>query len=317
MFRKFRRSILTFGFLVSLGTAAFWNAAALGAEDLSVEEIVQGYKKHAAMAQLYRWYIGYEEPRYGIENQLDILDKEIHVVSGLGEANGHEEYAARVKQIPDTWKNAHNVKTAEVSVAVDGAISMTVTITYLNQGLLPDGQVRTADLTYTTSLAPSESVLPKFTDIRIAQNSDGTQETFVSAYGENRVRSLVHYWLALIEDPARNPEPVREILAEGVSLNFSSGTITDFEGFKAWLAGPASQVKASTHTIGDFAQEAAGDNTYRATMTFDWNGILPDDTELTAKTRHTWVIVDDPNDRFAKIKTIDVEVLEPFAPKAK
>ena len=50
-------------------------------------------------------------------------------------------------------------------------------------------------------------------------------------------------------------------------------------------------------------------------MTFDWNGILPNATEMTAKTKHTWIVIDDPTERFARIKTMDVEVLEPFKPK--
>lgn len=281
---------------------------------MSTAEITAGYKKHAALTQLHRWYLLYEEPRYGIDNQLDILAEDVRVASGLGEAKGHAQYAERVQQLPTEWQNAHDVTSTDVQIAEDGTISLTADITYLNQGLLPDGAVRSADLTYTTTLVPGETVLPKFSDIEIAQNSEGTAEAFVSEYGDNRMRSLVHYWLALIEDPTRDPEPVREILADGFSLNFSSGAITDFDGFKAWLAGPGSQVKASTHEIGDFSQESTGENTYKVTMTFDWNGIAPDDTQLVAKTRHIWTVEDDPTERFARIKTVDVDVLEPFRP---
>lgn len=303
-------------FAISAALAAFPLIAspAFGADPMSTEEITAGYKKHAALTQLHRWYLLYEEPRYGIENQLDILTEDVRVASGLGEAKGHDQYAERVQQIPTEWQNAHNVKSTGVEIAEDGTVSLSANITYLNQGLLPDGAVRSADLTYTTTLVPSDGVLPKFADIEIAQNSEGTTEAFVSEYGDNRMLSLVHYWLALIEDPARDPEPVREILVEDFSLNFSSGAITDFDGFKDWLAGPGSAVKASTHEIGDFMQEETSENTYKVTMTFDWNGIAPNDTHLLAKTRHSWVVEDDPTERFARIKTVDVEVLEPFRP---
>lgn len=294
---------------VALSTPAF------GAENMSTEEIKNGFRKHAALTQLHRWYLLYEDSKYGIENQLDILDKDVTVNSGLGEAKGHEQYSERLKQIPTTWKNAHDVKSTDVKVGEDGSLSMIVNITYLNQGLLEGGGVRTADLTYTTTLKQSNTVLPKFTSIAIGQNSDGTTDTFVPQYGNNRILSLAHYWLALIEDPSRNPEPVKEILADGFSLNFSSGAITEFEGFKAWLAGPGSAITASTHKIGDFSQESIGDGEYKVSMTFDWNGILPDGNEMTAKTRHNWTVTDDPTERFARIKTVDVEVLEPFKPK--
>ena len=289
--------------------------AAYGAEDMTTQEIKDGFRKHAALTQLHRWYLLYEEPAYGIDNQLDILDANVALKSGLGEGKGHEQYVERVKQIPTTWKNAHDVKTTSVTVNDDGSVNLMANITYLNQGLLENEVVRTAELTYTTTLKPTDAVLPKFTSIVIAQDSDGTAEEFVAEYGNNRMRSLVHYWLALIEDPSRNAEPVKEILADRFSLNFSSGAITDFAGFEAWLAGPGSAVIASTHKIGEFNQELLESGEYRVSMTFDWNGILPNNAEMTAKTKHTWLVVDDPTKRFAQIKSVDVEVLEPFKPK--
>lgn len=289
--------------------------ATASAAEPSVAEIENGYKRHAALAQLHRWYLLYEEPRYGIANQLDILDPAITVASGLGTANGHEEYAARVRQLPTEWRNAHDVTDTKVDIAEDGSIALTATVVYQNQGLLPDGAVRSADLTYTTELVPTDGVLPKFTSIAIEQNSEGRAETFVSEYGDNRMLALVHYWLALIEDPRRDAAPVREILADGFTLNFSSGAITDFAAFEAWLAGPGSAVRASTHGIERFSQERLDDGTYRVTMEFPWNGILRNEQQMLARTKHTWIVEDDPSKRFARIRRMDVEVLEPFRPK--
>jgi hypothetical protein len=40
-------------------------------------EIRQSYLKHAAIAQLHRWYQGYENRTCPLENQLDILKEDI------------------------------------------------------------------------------------------------------------------------------------------------------------------------------------------------------------------------------------------------
>ncbi len=301
--------------LYTSALALFVTPLAMGAEMMSTDEIKQGYKQNAALAQLHRWYLLYEKPEYGMENALDILSEDIKVKSGLGEAKGHDEYAQRVKQLPDNWKNAHDVKSPNVVVNDDGTLLLTTDVSYLNEGLLEDGSIRSAELTYTMLLAPGDSVLPKFTDIVIAQKSEGKEKEFVPRYAQNRLQSLVHYWLALIEDPARNAEPVQEILADEFSLNFSSGAITDFEGFRQWLAGPGSQVTASTHKISNFSHTTLADNQYEIMMDFDWNGILPNGTEMTAKTRHSWKVMDNPTERFARIKSVDVEILEPFTPK--
>ena len=46
---------------------------------------------------------------------------------------------------------------------------------------------------------------------------------------------------------------------------------------------------------------------------FEWHGILADNNEMSARSRHNWLIVDNPKERFARIKIIDVEMLKPFA----
>lgn len=299
-----------------LSVALLFGSVTQGIAQMTQDEIKQGFREHAAMAQYFRWYQFYERPVGGVANAIDILTKDVTVESGLGTANGHAEYEARVTQLPDTWQNAHHVKSTEITHGDDGSMTLSAKITYQNKGLLPDGAVRQADLTYTVDLVPGETVLPLLSKVLIEQNSETTVETFEDAYAKNRMLSLVHYWLALIEDPARDPEPVREILADGFSLNFSSGAITDFDGFKAWLAGPGSQVAASTHVISNFSvEEKAVDKTYRVSVDFDWAGITPDGTELVAKTRHNWTVENDVTERFARIKTVDVEVLEPFRPR--
>ncbi|SFJ89443.1 hypothetical protein [Jannaschia pohangensis] len=301
--------------LTALTAAAIALTTTEGAAEMTPDEIRQGYRNHAAMAQYHRWYQVYERPEGGIANALDILTPDVTVTSGLGTANGHEEYAARVTQLPATWNNAHHVGSTEIVHSEDGAMTLTAQIVYQNLGMLPDGAARQADLTYAVELVPGEGVLPLLSSVVITQNGEPVSGEFRDAYAENRVLSLVHYWLALIEDPARDPEPVREILVDAFSLNFSSGAITDFNGFADWLAGPGSQIAASTHVISNFSVEETGDNTYAMTVDFDWSGILPDDSVMVARTRHSWAVVNDPTERFARIKAVDVEVLEPFRPR--
>jgi hypothetical protein len=279
------------------------------------KDIVESYKKHAALAQFHRWYLLYENADYGLANTLDILTPEIIVKSGLGEAHGHEEYAARVGKLPGTWKNAHELKNIDVVLAVDDSVQLTADITYCNQGMLAGGKIRVAELTYRCLLRPTEDLLPKFDRIEITQNKEGEAEAFVSMYARNRVMSLAHYWFALIEGPARDPEPVKEILADGFSLNFSRGPITDFDGFEKWLTGPAAQFSSTAHVLSKISVQSPQNNEFLLTFETDWGGILPDDTEMTVKTRHAWTVVDNPSHRFARIKSVNVEVLEPLRPK--
>lgn len=278
-------------------------------------DVKQGYVKHAAMAQLHRWYQIYENAETPIANQLDILELDIKLKSGLGEGIGHAAYVQRIDQLPKTWKNAHFVRSALVTLDADGVIGLDASLTYLNQGMQADGSVRTAELKYTTALRRTAALLPKFSRVEITQISEGTAAEFRPAYVENRVLSLIHYWLALVEDPERGLEPFTEILADGFELQFSSGPITDFKALELWLRGPASATVASTHEMANFSCEQVDQTTYRAQADFGWRGILPDDQLMVGKTRHHWQVVNDPKERFARIKALEVEVLEPFKPQ--
>ncbi len=287
-------------------------------ENLSIQEIKQSYQRHAALTQLHRWYLAYEHPDYDMRHQLDILDPAIHVSSTLGTANGHAEYVARVQQIPSQWQNGHFVDSTTFQIQPDGTLKLHADITYQNRGMLPEGQIRRVALSYAMGLAFGTEALPKFTHIKItpkeaAHNSGASSgSALTQAYGHNRLRSLVHYWLTLIETPERAPEPVREILAKDFNLNFPSGTISTYEAFAAWLAGPASQIAASAHKISDFSYTVSADGIYDMTLILDWTGLLPDMTQMRAKTRHQWLVEDIVTDRYAKIQEINVEILVPF-----
>jgi len=288
-------------------------ASAPGITDMTDADIRAGWLEHAARAQLHRWYQVYERPAGGIDNALDILAEDVVVNSGLGTATGHDEYASRVAQLPATWRNSHVVESSIVEVGDGERLTLTADVTYRNAGMLESGAVRVAGLDYVMEMRKGDATLPLLTRVEIGQREDGETETFADAYAENRLLSLVHYYLALIEDPARDPEPMRELLGPNFSLNFSSGAITSFDDFSAWLAGPGSQVTASTHLIENFSHETLDeDRHYRLSVDFDWSGILPDGTTMVARTRHVWTVINDVTERFARIENVDVEVLEPF-----
>ena len=303
---------------VALALAAtFLSSSTVLSAEMTEQNIKNSYLEHAAKAQFYRWYQYYERSEGGLDNAIDILSSDVFIKSTLGEATGTEAYRARVAQLPTTWKNAHFVKNIATNVETDGSVSLNAQITYLNEGANEDGSVRAADLNYTTKLAPSDALLPKFSSIEIALDKPSDITEYSDAYAMNRALSVVHYWLAIIEDPARNPEPAKEILADGFSLNFSSGAITDFQGLEAWLTGPAASVSASSHSLKNFSAKSTNDQEITLTVGFDWQGILPDGTRLEAETLHNWTLTNDVTERFARIKSVDVEIIKPFQPVGK
>ncbi|GHB28062.1 hypothetical protein GCM10007094_15650 [Pseudovibrio japonicus] len=280
----------------------------------SETEVRQSYQAHAAATQLLRWYQFYENTEASFENQLDILQDDVTITSTTGTANGHDEYKDRVAQIPSSWKNSHNLTDFNPTIDEDGNIQINASIIYQNIGMAEDGATVAYNIAYTTKLTPSDELLPKFSEITLTLGDPADAGTFTNLYPKNRLLSLAHYWMTLVEDPQRNAEPFREILAADFNIDFGRGAITTFDGFAEWIAGPASSVSASRHELQNFSYKELGDNRYELTVDLDWTGILPNDAWMTAKTRHTWTVSDNPQERFARIEKINVEVLEPFSP---
>lgn len=275
---------------------------------MTYEEIRLGYRKHAILAQFYRWFQIYENPEVPVENALDILDADVALKSGLGEGKGHDAYRQRIGKLPKTWKNAHFPRNVMVITRDDGRAALAADVTYVNVGMKPGG-IRTAELSYTMVLKNSIGVLPKITKVEISQSSEGTAEAFADAYMTNRALSLVHYWLTLIEDPASRIEPFREIMTPGLSLNFSNGEVTYATVFDNWFRRFSSAFSAGTHEVQDFKCITISPTEFEMTALFDWAGIVHNGTEMANKTKQRWVITDDPTQRFARITFIDVEVV--------
>ncbi|KAA1245578.1 nuclear transport factor 2 family protein [Aquimarina sp. RZ0] len=272
---------------------------------------IKSSKKHLAKAQIYRWYQLYERELSDvrIDNTLDMLTDDIVVKSAAGEARGKDEYKERLSAF-EGWKNAHHVDNIEVQLGDEGTILLETDIRY--QNIRPNGDKFSYSLHYNTKLIEDGHNLPDFTSIEI-QPTGETNETFVDAYPENRTKSLMHYWLANMERLDGNVTPFKELLAPGFELNFSTSTaLTSIDELETWLNGVPTQLKESSHIPKDFSVKTIVENEYEVTVFFDWQGVTKEGTRLKATTKHIWYVVDDVNDRFAKILKADVTQIIPI-----
>lgn len=300
--------------LKTLMFGASFVAAFSAAADVTDAEIENSYHEKAAITQLMRWYQYYENADIGIENQLDILDAGFSVTSPSGTATGHAEYKAAVSQFPDTWKNAHDLQTVAVTVNDDGTLGLTAEIIYSNLGMTESLVAQRMGYEATLSYNARDT-LPKFTNMTITPVGPAEVDAFEETYVQNRLMTLVTYWIYLVENPARDAEPFKEILAPELDIMFSAEgqAIIDYDGIAAWVAGPVSSLPATRHVIGPVTYSELEPGRYEVSVGFDWQGIRPDGKRMTAKTEHNWIVTDDPTERFARVEKIRVETIEPFA----
>ncbi|MGF1429828.1 nuclear transport factor 2 family protein [Kitasatospora sp. LaBMicrA B282] len=144
---------------------------------------------------------------------------------------------------------------------------------------------------------------------------DRLRASLAAASNENRVRSFLHRWLLLLEQPAPDAEPLRELLADDLEMTLSDGRVLHtFEEVAAWYAGARELVGVSIHHIVDLVITPAPDGgSYQLAMDFSWQGIANSGRPMTARTRHRWTLTD-TGERFLRLSRFAVTQLEPFAP---
>ena len=278
------------------------------------QEIRQGYILNAATAQLHRQWTYYENPETPASQILSTLNDDVIITTPAGTTNSAAEFAAALEKSERRFENGHDLQSVSVSVGDGNTIRMMATANYVIPG--EDGQSTARKVSYSASLGSLPlNDLPLFDSMDVTIGEAVDVPSLEDAYAHNRMRSLVNYYNSLVENPARDPEPFKAVFASEFELDFgAASTISTFEQFEQWLAGPASSVAASKHVIDRFKLVKREGSDYYLEIDFSWRGILANGVGLAGKTRHQWLVEDDPTEAFARIKSVAVSFLEPIAP---
>ncbi|CAM3375696.1 hypothetical protein [Zobellia roscoffensis] len=271
--------------------------------------------QHLAKVQLYRWYQLYERPMNDqrINNQLQMLDENVMMINSTGEFKGTKGYPERLN-VYDGWQNAHHINSIAVSLLDDNTIGLEADLHY--QNIKPNGEKQSYALHYNDiRLEKVIGSLPKFTRVEIVPVGV-TDEDFEDAYPTNRTKSLMYFWLANMESLDGNVTPFRELLVDNFKLHFSTDNepIVDIDHLEKWLNGTPKQLKESSHFPENFTVKVISENEYEVNVDFVWKGTTKEDQKLTATTSHHWIVQDNPNDRFAKIKEATIIQKVPLTP---
>ncbi len=284
-------------------------------EETTASEVVFKKEKtlptHLAKTQYYRWYQLYERPMnpQRVSNQMELLSENITIETSAGTMTGKENYPKRL-DVYKGWKNAHQVQQVSYQNTESNGPQLIAKINYNN--IQPDGKKANYALDYTIDLIEKEGELPLFSSVKITPTSP-IEANFKDSYHTNRALSLMHYWMVNMERLDGNVTPFEELLTDDFELNFSSESkISSIEQFKTWLNGTPLQLKSSNHHPENFEIEVIDENNYKVSVAFDWYGIAKNDQKMKVKTLHKWLVTDNPNERFSRIKKIDVRRLEPF-----
>lgn len=266
--------------------------------------------KHLVLTQYHRWYQVYEIPfnEARIANQKDILDDQVVISSQNGRTKGKDGLEERLF-VFEGWQNAHHVQNTEIKILESGLLSLEADILY--QNIRPDGSKYGYTLHYSTQLRTRTNDLPLFTKVDLQPTGAVDEFQFEEAYPKNRVKSFLHYWLYLMECP--DLQRFKELLNDDFTLNLSQGErIQDLSAFQVWLDQAQAQIQSSSHTYSDLQIEQQTDGSFLVRFDAQWRAIRRDHQKMIAETRHEWLLTNNPDERFSRMRNMQVKELIPF-----
>ena len=169
----------------------------------------------------------------------------------------------------------------------------------------------TADGGLRGELQPTDAFLPSLKRLESQVVADPSSRP----RSDGRARSAVHYFIALVENPARDPAPFRELLGDRFSLHYTPTPMTDLEALDAWVKGALSSVVASEHDIHAIDVRDLGDGRFAVEVCMTSQALFPDGSGAISRNTQNWTIVD-RGERFARIEEIliDRDAVEFFGP---
>jgi len=196
--------------------------------------------------------------------------------------------------------HAHGVRSHHVDVGPDGCIALTAELDRY------EGTAYKTPMRCAAKMAPVDGALPGLVEMEVVPVGNVQTGNFDDPHATNRVMSLIHHFTSLVENPARDPDPFRELLVDDFALHYVDPPVAGWAMLDDWVTGRLASVVASQHLIHDVSFRA-GRSGYVATIAMESEALFPDSSGIISKNRQTWRIVDDPAENYARIREVRID----------
>lgn len=269
------------------------------------------HQENKVLSQYYRWYQTFEREQNDkrIANHLDILSNDVLIKTSSRTMNGKEGMKGFLDYVKE-WKNAHHIENTSVTQNDDGTLSLEADILY--QNILPDSTKNNYKLHYSTTLNNVNNQLPIFTKLELLPTSTVENVPYKDAYIENRSKSLIYYWISLMDDIKGNESKFDQLLTSSYKLQFPTSLITNDEELQRSLKEIDSRMITSLHTPKNIKSTINTDGTISVSLDFEWKGITNEEEKLIAEIHHEWILENNLDEPYARIKEIKINQTKPF-----
>jgi hypothetical protein len=271
--------------------------------------------RHRARTVLYRWSSGYEAPHRDLGHHAELVTNNFTMrpapETGLPSIQDRDAHLDNMAALPSGQRNAYQLRSLSIDHASADTARVMVTYDFETAGPTMTSAARMrSDVGLVQD--PAER-LPRIATMS-EQILDRQDTPLSETYTEHRVLAFLHYWLSLLERPAADAEPLRELLDADLDMTLSDGRILHtFDDVAAWYAGAGELVDISTHHVINRTITPGRDDRHDLAVNFAWEGVTRQGRAMTARTRHHWTLAE-TGERYLRLRRFAVTILDPFTP---
>lgn len=269
------------------------------------------HESYQVLTQYYRWFLTFEreQTKARIANHMSLLSDSVLVVTRNGPLKGKAGMLGFMNYV-SSWKNAHHIKSTSIKDNADGTLSLEADIQY--QNILPDGSRNTYDLHYSTQLQRRSGELPMFTGLTLTPISVINPPTFADAYVENRCNALVYYWMYLADNLSENHKTMKEIIDQNIHVTMEKKKLSGQDDYISWIGKSQRKYVAELRSFKNLKTEMSADGSINLSMDVEWKGVDERGGSYVSESHHQWILSNNVDDTFAKIKEMKIAELVPL-----
>ena len=260
---------------------------------------------------LYKWFQLFERPitTERIQLQMDLLANDVSIITSLGSIKGKSNFPNQMS-IFNNWTLANHI--AEIDIYPVG-VRMYSALTKSDYHVIhPDGNVKNYTVQFEADLKLNDDLNCEFHRI-VIKSVANANDKFKDNYALHRASDVVCYCMGMIEKNVIDSSLFENCFEsdfeiqplKNTSINSLSSILVWIEELnKTWANLSLNPVNISVHTSPDDEIEVKFDLLMEGV---DMNG-----KSVSSLSKNQWLLSNDINEAFARVKLIRVEKLEPI-----
>lgn len=261
---------------------------------------------------IYKWFSYYENTRSAERTALvkALLDEEISFLNTLLPISGLDHFQDFIDEI-EVYEISNFIE--EISMYPCGVGMYTVNADVRTQASNKAGHVQEFALDFVADVQIEKNFDVKFLRVKVKQSALATSNAFQSQYASHRAHAVIHQCMGLIERKLNNEEAINAIFPSVFSVQaLYHGTVHTKAEIIDWIAKMHERLNNISLTPVNVVTEICENNRFETSFDLLIEGDNKDGDRVGSLSKNKWTIEDNPNEEYGKVRSIEVEKLDPI-----